>query len=100
MLNFLYQYYPKVKGHIEEIECATPVTLMRYLGSPNGSVYGVDAHWKDMIANKMEFDSPIRGFYFCGASVFVGGFNNCMLSGKAVVDKVLSDQKQQKGEQA
>lgn len=100
VLNFLYQYYPKVKGHIEEIECATPVTLMRYLGSPNGSVYGVDAHWKDMIANKMEFDSPIRGFYFCGASVFVGGFNNCMLSGKAVVDKVLSDQKQQKGEQA
>ncbi len=100
VLEFLYQYYPKVKGHIEEIECATPVTLRRYLGSPNGSVYGVDAHWKDMIANKMEFDSPIQGLYFCGASVFVGGFNNAMMSGWHVVQKVLADQKQQKGEQA
>ena len=81
VLDFVYQYYPKVKGHIEEIDCATPVTLMRYLGSPNGGVYGMDAHLKDLIANKWEVNSPIKGLYFCGASVFVGGFNNAMMGG-------------------
>lgn len=58
MPDFVYDYYPGIKGHIEEIECATPVTLMRYLGSLNGGVYGMDAHMKDLIANKLEMAPP------------------------------------------
>lgn len=91
ILEFVYQYYPKIKGHIEEVECATPVTLMRYLDSLNGGVYGMDAHMKDLIANKLELDSPIKGLYFCGASVFVGGFNNAMLSGYYAAKRMKHD---------
>lgn len=91
MLDFVYDYYPGIKGHIEEIECATPVTLMRYLGSLNGGVYGMDAHMKDLIANKLEMGSPIKGLYFCGASVFVGGFNNAMASGYYAAKRIFHD---------
>ena len=34
------------------------MTLMRYLGSLNGGVYGMDAHMKDLIANKLEMAPP------------------------------------------
>lgn len=91
VLDFVYRYFPGIKGHVEEIDCATPVTLMRYLGTLNGGVYGMDAHLKDLIANKMELDSPIQGLYFCGASVFVGGFNNSMLSGYYAAKRILHD---------
>lgn len=91
VLDFVYDYYPNVRGHVEEIECATPVTLMRYLGSLNGGVYGMDAHMKDLIANKLEMDSPIKGLYFCGASVLVGGFNNAMFTGYYAAKRILHD---------
>lgn len=91
VLEFVYQYYPGVKGHIEEIDCATPVTLMRYLGSLNGGVYGMDAHMKDLIANKLELNSPVKGLYFCGASVFTGGFNVSMVGGYSAAKRILHD---------
>ncbi len=33
-------------GHIEEMEVATPWTFARYIGSPEGSVYGYEDHWR------------------------------------------------------
>lgn len=65
---------------------------MRYLGSLNGGVYGMDAHMKDLIANKLEMSSPIKGLYFCGASVFVGGFNNAMASGYYAARRIFHDE--------
>lgn len=93
ILDFVDNYYPKLREHIEEIDCATPVTMMHYLGALDGAVYGLDTHMKDLIANKLELDSPIMGLYFCGASVFVGGFNNSMLSGYYAAKKILNDNK-------
>ena len=75
VLDYVYECYPGVKGHIGEIDAATPITLMRYLVSLNGGIYGLDAYMKDYIANKLDVDSPIKGLYFCGSSVFAGGFN-------------------------
>lgn len=91
VLDYVYECYPGVKGHIEEIDAATPVTLMRYLGSLNGGIYGLDAYMKDYIANKFDVDSPIKGLYFCGSSVFAGGFNVSMTSGHFVAKRMLHD---------
>ena len=91
VLDYVYECYPGVKGHIEEIDAATPVTLMRYLGSLNGGIYGLDAYMKDYIANKLDVDSPIKGLYFCGSSVFAGGFNVSMTSGHFSAKRMLHD---------
>lgn len=95
VLDLVYQYYPDIKGHIEEVDVATPVTLMRYLGSLNGGVYGLDAHLKDLIANKLELNSPIEGLYFCGASVFAGGFNTSMTGGYSAAKRMIYDSKKE-----
>jgi prolycopene isomerase len=31
---------PEIRTHIEELEVATPLTMMRYLNSPGGAIYG------------------------------------------------------------
>ena len=90
-LDFLTRFYPKVKDHIEEFEMSTPVTHMRYLGSPGGAIYATQGNFKDLIANKMEVRSPIKGLYFSGSSVLVGGFNMTYMSGYHVARVLLED---------
>lgn len=91
MLEYFYQYYPDVRDHIEEIEVFTPMTIMRYIGSQNGAVYGTDAHIKDLIATKLDARSPFKGLYFCGATLLFGGFHTTLMSGNTAAKLILKD---------
>jgi len=90
-LDCFYSFYPKARGHIEEYSVATPLTYMRYGGAPEGAIYGLDPNFKDLLSNKLEVDSPIKGLYFCGASVGMGGFNVTLMSGHAAGRRILND---------
>jgi len=69
-----------MRKHIEEIEIATPVTFMRYLGTPGGTFYGFDNFIKD---NEMFLpnDSKVPGLYNAGAWVGMPGFQPTLESG-------------------
>ena len=59
----------KIREHIEEIEIASPVTFARYMGSPQGSIYGYASEkWDGMssrtLANGLE--PTIPGLFFVG----------------------------------
>ena len=87
MLETLYRVFPKCRDHIEEIDIATPITHMRYLGHPGGSVYGFDQHAKD---NDFFVDgkSPIHGLHHVGAWAGMGGFQPTLMSGYSTARKV------------
>lgn len=58
-----------IREHIEEIEIASPVTFARYMGTPQGSVYGYSSEkWDGMssrtLSNGMEPTVP--GLFFVG----------------------------------
>ena len=58
-------------GHIEEMEVASPWTFARYLGVPEGSVYGYEAaDWDGMMARMqmLATDYPIKGLRPIGAA--------------------------------
>jgi len=82
MLRQVEKFYPGLRGHIEEVEIATPVTHMRYLGTPGGSIYGFAPQTKDlkMFDNKK---GPIKGLYQAGAWVSGGGYQPSLMSGVA-----------------
>lgn len=90
-LEFLYQYYPNIRGHIEEAEAFTPLTIMRFIHEPKGAYYAIDLYFKDLIANKLTLDSPINGLYFCGANILFGGYNTSLISGNATARLMLSN---------
>ncbi|NLF80648.1 MAG: NAD(P)-binding protein [Clostridia bacterium] len=91
MLDYFDKFYPRVREHIEEIEVFTPMTIMRYIGSQSGAIYGVDSHIKDLIATKLDARSPFSGLYFCGATMLFGGFHTTLTSGNAVAKLILKD---------
>ena len=59
-----------LRPHIEELVMATPVTFARYMGTPQGSIYGYhSSRWDGMSARTLASGSEqsIPGLYFCGA---------------------------------
>jgi prolycopene isomerase len=88
MLDHLYQVFPKCKDHIEEIEVATPLTMMRYVGHPGGAIYGFDQFIKE---EEMFLDekSPIDGLYHVGCWAGTGGFQPAYESGYDLAKNLL-----------
>ncbi len=87
MLDLLYKVFPKCRDHIEEIEVATPLTFIRYLGHPGGAIYGFDQFAKDDDLF-IEKKSSLGGLYHVGSWAGMGGFQPTLQSGN-VVGKII-----------
>jgi phytoene dehydrogenase-like protein len=91
ILESFFDRFPKARGHVEEYEIFTPVTLMHFMGTQEGAIYGEDTHFKDLLSIKLDARSPIKGLYFCGASLIIGGFNTTLESGNIAAKLALKD---------
>jgi prolycopene isomerase len=82
-----------IRGHIEELEVATPQTFARYTGAHDGIVYGYEPEpWDSVIprALSLEKERYVHGLDFCGGfSYRCHGYGSSMLSGKAAAERVL-----------
>ncbi|MGR3711943.1 MAG: phytoene desaturase family protein [Shimia sp.] len=82
---------PNVRDHIEEIEVATPMTMMRYLNTPGGAIYGftqgVTEH--DSVRDRIR---PVDGLHLAGAWSGMGGFQPTYQAGASVGGSILRKQ--------
>jgi len=88
MLNRAAQVLPGLRGRIEEVEMATPLTFMRYLGHPEGSIYGFEHHAKDAFLMPVGRNSPIRGLHFASGWTGDAGFQPTYQSGASAARDV------------
>lgn len=72
--------------YIEEVEVATPVTFARYLGTPEGAIYGYQGHrWDNMMPRMMakEDENYIGNLIFCGGhDTWLDGYNSSYQTGR------------------
>ena len=84
-----------IRDSIEEIDIASPWTLARYVGVPNGCIYGYEAdEWDGVLPRMLDYAkaNPIPGLRFCGASDFMGdGYGPANLSGDVAARMTLRD---------
>ena len=69
-----------IMPHIEEISVATPVTFARYLGTPEGTIYGYKlSGWDNLMARTAgeKNDYSIPGLSFCGGHYIRGDGYSC-----------------------
>ncbi len=88
ILQNVEKVFPGLREHIEEIEVATPITHMRYLGHPGGTIYGFDQFAKDDAL----FVSPkslIQGLYLAGSWAGRGGFQPTLSSGVQAARQII-----------
>ncbi len=91
MLSSAERVFPKLRAHIEEMEVATPLTHMRYLGHPEGSIYGFEQQTKDALFFQPGRKSPFGGLYFASGWSGDCGFQPTLEAGKATANNILKD---------
>jgi phytoene dehydrogenase-like protein len=91
MLRTTERVYPNLRAHIEEMEVATPLTHMRYLGHPAGSIYGFEQHTKDALFFQPGRRSPIEGLFFASGWTGDPGFQPTLEAGKAAARSILKE---------
>ncbi|MGD0855938.1 MAG: FAD-dependent oxidoreductase [Dehalococcoidia bacterium] len=83
---------PGIRDSIEVMEVATPLTTVRYTGSPGGSVVGFDENFQVTGRKRLPSRGPLEGLYFASAWVNLGGgFEVCMETGHYTAREVLHD---------
>lgn len=89
-----------ITPHIEEIEIATPVTLARYLGTPDGTMYGYRlSDWDSLMVriSSEAADATVSGLnYVGGHSVRGDGFSCAYYTGDMIGKRLVRKMKEVK----
>lgn len=92
LIELAEKVFPGLRGRIEECEVATPLTHIRYLGHPGGSIYGSD-QWPKESNMFLSSRSQIKGLFFAGAWNGSGGFQPTLESGHSVAKAIMRELK-------
>jgi len=89
IIDRLEKMYPGIRSHIEEIEVATPLTYMRYLHHPEGSIYGFE---QDLTSSVFFFprEDQVENLTFANGWVNICGFGPNYMYGAQVAEKILN----------
>ena len=97
LINHVERVFPNIRKNIEEIEVATPLTMMRYLNTPGGAIYGFNQNMQDGVLFRDRIDA-IDGLYLAGCWNGMGGFQPTYMigesTGRAVIKKMKKAQQQ------
>jgi len=91
LLQMVEKVFPKIKTHIEEMEIATPLTHIRYLGHPGGAFYGFEQNIRDNLFMQPSHLPVIKGLYLAGSWVADGGFQPTLESGAQAARAILKE---------
>ncbi len=92
LLDLISQTFPKIRDHIEELEVATPLTMMRYLNTPDGAIYGFKQNPQDSELFRERIDA-ISGLYMAGCWNNMGGFQPTYMAGESTARAVIKQLK-------
>ncbi|PCI52754.1 MAG: phytoene dehydrogenase [Alphaproteobacteria bacterium] len=91
LLDLAETVFPNIRSYIEEVEIATPLTMMRYLNTPGGAIYGFDQNRLDSSLFRERY-KEIDGLYLAGAWSGMGGFQPTYQAGVSVANSIIRTQ--------
>jgi len=85
MFNVLFAYFPQLKDHVDFYEVSTPLTAAHYLGSREGTAYGLRCVPARFRANHdwLRTATALPGLYLGGQDVLSCGIVGALLGGSA-----------------
>ena len=85
----------KLRGHIEEISVATPMTYARYCGHPEGVIYGYESQYWDGLMPRLQMmaeDHKVRGLRFAGGyAMRLSGYSSAYHAGDIAGRQTVGD---------
>lgn len=92
LLGVLETRFPNIKKHIVTTELATPKTIERYTGKPNGAVAGPKQMLGQHMFHRLHIRTEWKHLYCCGESTVMGtGTPTVTTSGISAANAVLME---------
>ena len=88
LIEHAERVFPNIRKNIEEVEVATPLTMMRYLNTPGGAIYGFQQNTQDAVMFRERIDT-ISGLHMAGCWNGMGGFQPTYMIGESTARAVL-----------
>lgn len=88
LIDHAERVFPNIRKHIEEVEVATPLTMMRYLNTPGGAIYGFKQNIQDAKLFRERLDA-ISGLHLAGCWNGMGGFQPTYMLGESTARAIL-----------
>ncbi|MEV0334473.1 NAD(P)/FAD-dependent oxidoreductase [Nocardia sp. NPDC050717] len=90
LLDLCETVTPGIRDAIEEVDVATPLTMMRYLGHPGGAIYGYDQDATEgWLFRNSERETHVPGLHLAGSWAGIGGFQPTLEAGARVARRLL-----------
>lgn len=90
LLDLCEKVTPGIRDAIEEVDVATPLTMMHYLGHPGGTIYGYDQDASEgWLFRNSERNPGVPGLHLAGSWSGMGGFQPTLESGARVARRLL-----------
>lgn len=90
LLDLCETVTPGIRDAIEEVDVATPLTMMRYLGHPGGAIYGYDQDAAEgWLFRNSERETHVPGLHLAGSWAGLGGFQPTLEAGARVARRLL-----------
>lgn len=89
LINLAERNFPGIRDNIEEVDIATPITIMRYLGHPGGAIYGFENTAGNSEIFRNASKPLIDGLFLAGAWTGNGGFQPTFEVGNRVGKTIL-----------
>lgn len=95
LLKQAEDFFPGFKASIEEVEVATPLTMMRYLNTPGGAIYGFQQNPEDGPLHRERYDQ-VDGLHIAGCWQGMGGFQPTYMVGVSTANAIVKKIKAQR----
>lgn len=93
LLDLSETVVPDIRDAIEEIDVATPMTMMHYLGHPGGAIYGYDQDaTENWLFRTNERRPQVPGLHLAGSWTGMGGFQPTLQAGFSAARRLLRSQ--------
>ena len=91
LLDELEKQFPGIREHIQSYYAATPLSYRDYIGTDDGSMYGIVKDHRDAMKTLISPKTKLPGLYLTGQNLNLHGVLGCAISGIMTATAVMGN---------